>query len=239
MGGGLRQLMTGKESRMKAAFLDRDGVINSLIYHRDAGVIDSPFTLAQFRVLPRVPQAIRRLNDLGLAVIVVSNQPGIAKGRFGPKLLEQFDEKLERALKRAGAHIDATYYCLHHPSAVVRKLRKRCSCRKPGIGLLAQAASDLGISLSESYMVGDGITDIEAGTTAGCHTIFVGTWKCEICQFIRPSGLRPTFVAKNLWEASLTIEGDLSAKRNVAPQIRALAQCGNMSELDCAVSTPQ
>lgn len=196
---------------MKAAFLDRDGVINSLIYHQDMGIIDSPFCIEQFRLLPRVPQAIRRLNDLGLAVVIVSNQPGIAKGHFDTRLLDQFDRKLGLALKRAGAHIDASYYCLHHPNAVVKQLRKRCQCRKPGIGSLLRAARDLGLSLAGSYMVGDGVTDIEAGMRAGCHTVFVGRWKCEICQMIQPRGLCPTFVAKDLWEASEFIQAHMTA----------------------------
>ncbi|MBZ5706804.1 MAG: HAD family hydrolase [Acidobacteriia bacterium] len=196
---------------MRAVFLDRDGVINPLIYHKDVGIIDSPFTLAQFRVLARVPQAIRRFNNLGLAVVIVSNQPGIAKGHFGRDLLEKFDRKLRATLKPFGARIDATYYCLHHPEAVVNELRQRCQCRKPGIGLLTAAACDLGLSLSESYMVGDGITDVEAGTRAGCRTVFVGRWKCEICQFIHPHGLHPTFLAKDLWQASRVIQSDLHA----------------------------
>ena len=194
---------------MKAAFLDRDGVLNSLIYHKDLGIIDSPGTLAQFRLLPRVPKAIRKLNDLGLAVVIVSNQPGVAKGKFSPGLLERFDRKLRSALTPVGAHIDATYYCLHHPDALVRKLRKRCYCRKPGIGMLTQASRDLGISLRESYMVGDGLTDIEAGSRAGCRTIFVGRWKCENCEFIHPPNLRPNFVARDLWEAAEVIQNDL------------------------------
>jgi D-glycero-D-manno-heptose 1,7-bisphosphate phosphatase len=196
---------------MKAAFLDRDGVVNSLVYHREVGIIDSPFTMKQFHVLPRVPQAVRRLNDLGLAVVIISNQPGIAKRHFDAGLLKQFDQKLQLALERVGAHIDATYYCLHHPQAIVKRLRKRCQCRKPGIGLFKQAASDLGLSLEESYMVGDGITDMEAGARAGCRTVFVGTWKCELCQFIHPRGLRPSFVARDLWDASHVIQSDLSS----------------------------
>jgi D-glycero-D-manno-heptose 1,7-bisphosphate phosphatase len=202
---------------VRAVFLDRDGVINPLIYHKDVGIIDSPFTLAQFRVLPRVPQAIRRFNDLGLAVVVVSNQPGIAKGHFDRDLLEKLDRKLDATLKPFGARIDATYYCLHHPEAVVKKLRRRCQCRKPGIGLLTAAARDLGLSLAESYMIGDGLTDIEAGTRAGCRTVFVGRWKCEICQFIRPHGLHPTFVAKDLWQASQVIQSDLHAIAHPEP----------------------
>ena len=194
----------------RAAFLDRDGVINSLVYHEDASVIDSPSNLSQFRILPRVPRAIRLLNDLGLRAVIVSNQPGIAKGRFAASLLSEFERKLQAALKIAHARIDATYYCLHHPEAIVKTLRKRCACRKPGIGMLTQAACDLGLSLSDSYMVGDGLTDIEAGTRAGCSTIFVGRWKCEHCQFISPPGLTPTFTAKDLWEAAQFIRTDLS-----------------------------
>lgn len=199
-------------SLKRAVFLDRDGVINGLVYHRDAGIVDSPFTVDQFQVLPRVPRAIRLLNDLGLPVMVVSNQPGIAKGHFDASTLRKFDKKLKVALAVAGAHIDATYYCLHHPDAIVETLRKRCTCRKPGIGMLTQAARDFGIDLAESYMVGDGLTDIEAGSRAGCRTVFVGRWKCEHCQFIHPPCLRPAFVARDLFEAARLIGSEESAR---------------------------
>lgn len=199
----------------RAVFLDRDGVINPLIYHRDAGIVDSPFTVGQFRVLPHVPRAIRLLNDLALPVVIVSNQPGIAKGHFGLATLRQFDRKLKSALKPVAARIDATYYCLHHPDATVKALRKRCACRKPGIGLFTKAARELGVSLADSYMVGDGLTDIEAGARAGCRTVFVGRWKCEHCQFIYPPTLRPTYVAKNLWEAAQLIRSDLRTASGV------------------------
>lgn len=201
-----------KRRSSRAVFLDRDGVINSLIYHRDAGIVDSPFTIRQFKILPNVPRAIRVLNRLGLKVVIVSNQPGIAKAHFTRATLRAFDRKLAAALRRGGAHLDAACYCLHHPDAVVKKYRRRCACRKPGIGLFQQAARDLNIQLAGSYMVGDGITDIEAGSRAGCHTIFVGRWKCELCQFIRPPGLRPTFVAKDLWEAVQIISHDVKTR---------------------------
>jgi len=196
----------------RAVFLDRDGVINPLIYHRDAGIIDSPFTIAQFQVLPHVPRAIRLLNDLCLPVVIVSNQPGIAKGHFGLATLRQFDKKLKSALKPLAARIDATYYCLHHPDASVKALRKRCACRKPGIGMFMTAARELGISLADSYMVGDGLTDIEAGARAGCRTVFVGRWKCEHSQFIQPQDLRPDFIARDLWQAVQVICSDLRTR---------------------------
>jgi D-glycero-D-manno-heptose 1,7-bisphosphate phosphatase len=195
----------------RAVFLDRDGVINPLIYHQDVGIVDSPFTLKQFQVLPRVPKAIRLFNDLGLTVVIVSNQPGIAKGHFTIRTLQGFDEKLRAAIDAVGARIDATYYCLHHPNATVTQFRKRCACRKPKPGMLIEASRDLALSLPDSYMVGDGLTDIEAGTRAGCRTVFIGRWKCEHCQFIHPSTLRPTFVAKNVWEAAQLIRADLRA----------------------------
>lgn len=194
----------------RAVFLDRDGVINALIYHRDAGIVDSPFTLDQFQILPRVPQAIRLLNELGLPVLVVSNQPGIAKRHFDRKLLHEFDRKLQAALQRVGAHVDGIYYCLHHPEAVVKRLRKRCQCRKPGIAMLTRAARDLDLRLADSYMVGDGLTDLEAGHRAGCRTIFVGRWKCEHCFLTHPVRLHPTFIARDLWEAAQLIRSDVS-----------------------------
>jgi histidinol-phosphate phosphatase family protein len=199
-------------STRRAVFLDRDGVINPLLYHKDVGIVDSPFTLAQFRVFSHVPRAIRLLNDLGLIVAIVSNQPGIAKKHFDAAMLRRFDRKLLASLRPAGAHVDAVYYCLHHPDAALKRLRQRCTCRKPGVGLLLKAAKDFGVSLPESYMVGDGLTDIEAGTRAGCHTIFIGQWKPEYSQFIRPSDLRPTFVAKDLREAANIIEIDLRSE---------------------------
>jgi len=205
--------------KRRAVFLDRDGVINPLIYHRDHGIVDSPFTLRQFSVLPGVPRAIRLLNDLGFAVVIASNQPGIAKRHFEPKLLGKFDRKLRIALRPAGAHVDATYYCLHHPEATLRKYRAACDCRKPAPGLLIQAAHDLNLSLADSYMIGDGLTDIEAGHAARCQTIFIGRWKAEYAQFISPDDLRPDFVAKHLLEAVRLIHSDLKSLAH--PQGRA------------------
>lgn len=195
---------------MKAALLDRDGIINELVYHEDAGVIDAPFTASQFKLLPRVPQAIRLLNDLGLRVAVVSNQPGIAKGRLRPETLQLFENMMLAEIRKKGGRIDRVYYCLHHPEAKIAKYRKRCICRKPEIGMLMQAADDLGVSLDECYLIGDGIPDLLAGTRAGCRTVFIGRWKCEICQFTEAPSARPAFVARNLWEASRRIQGEVT-----------------------------
>ena len=195
---------------MKAALLDRDGVINALVYHEDAGVIDAPFIPAQFQLLPRVLEAIRLLNDLGLRVAVVSNQPGIAKGHLRRETLEHCERMLLEAVGAAGGRIDGMYYCLHHPNGIVPELSRRCRCRKPETGLLEQAATGLSVALDQCYMIGDGIPDLVAGIRAGCRTIFIGRWKCEICQFTESPHVRPALVAPDLWEATQLIRSELT-----------------------------
>ncbi len=207
---------------MRAVFLDRDGVINALVYHQDAGVIDAPFTRSQFKLLPRVPKAIRLMNDLGLSVAVVSNQPGIAKGHLKPEMLKAFERMMLSRIRAEGARIDRVYYCLHHPEAKVPKLRKRCRCRKPEIGMLEQAAADLRVLLDECYMIGDGIPDLLAGSRAGCRTIFVGRWKCDICQFTEAPDVRPAFVARDLWEAAQFIRSEVTGTSQAASPPRCL-----------------
>jgi len=200
---------------MKAVLLDRDGVINALVYHKEAGIIDAPFKRSQFKLLPRVPKAIRMLNDLGLRVAIVSNQPGIAKGHMKPDMLKVFERAMLSHIRAAGGRIDDTYYCLHHPEAKVRKFRQRCRCRKPETGLLELAAAELHVSLAECYVIGDGIPDLLAGSRAGCRTIFIGRWKCEICQFTEAPHVRPAFVAKDLWEAAQLIRSEMAGTGQV------------------------
>jgi histidinol-phosphate phosphatase family protein len=198
--------------QMKAVLLDRDGVINSLVYHEDVSVIDSPYTPSQFKMLPRVPEAIRLLNDLGLKIAIVSNQPGIAKGHLTQDTLKYFETAMLDAIREAGGDIHEIFYCLHHPESRVPELRQKCRCRKPDIALLENAASALRASLNRCYMIGDGITDLQAGTRAGCRTIFVGRWKCELCQFLEGEEVRPHLVARDLWEASQLIQAELTGE---------------------------
>ena len=153
---------------VRAVFLDRDGVINEIVYFPELGVLDSPLNPRQFKLLPNVAKAIRIFNRLGLKVVVASNQPGMAKGKMTRELFEKTRLKMRRELRKGGAHIDAEYYCFHHPSAKYAKYRVRCRCRKPKPGLLLRAAKDLGLDLSKSYLLGDSLTDIEAGKAVGC-----------------------------------------------------------------------
>jgi len=190
----------------KAIFLDRDGVINELIYYEDMGIIDSPFTPEQFKLIPDVDKAIKKFQKLGFKSIIVSNQPGVAKNNFAIETFEKIREKMKKELKKKDAVIDSEYYCFHHPDGKISKYRKICNCRKPAPGLLLTAAKENNIDLSQSWMIGDGITDIQAGKAAGCKTILIGRMKCDLCKIMEHEGVKPDFIAPNLFKASLIIE---------------------------------
>jgi D-glycero-D-manno-heptose 1,7-bisphosphate phosphatase len=190
---------------LKAAFLDRDGVINEFAYFPEVGVIDSPLVPRQFRLMPDAGEAIRILNNSDIKVIVVSNQPGIAKGKMTVKNFEKIRQKMKRDLRKEGANIDAEYYCLHHPEAPKGKYRQECECRKPKPGLLLEAAKQFGLSLAESFMIGDSLTDIEAGKAAGCTTILVGNPKCDLCKLMEEKDMRPDFSVPNFLAAAKVV----------------------------------
>jgi D-glycero-D-manno-heptose 1,7-bisphosphate phosphatase len=185
----------------RAVFLDRDGVINEIVYYPDAGRIDSPFNVAQFKLLPQVGEAIALINAMGMKAVVVSNQPGIARNNFPEKTLEEIDRRMTQDLAARGAHVDAIYYCRHHPEGTNREYAVDCDCRKPRPGLLLQAAREMDIDLSASYMVGDGLTDIQAGRNAGCKTILVGRKKCDLCHVMEDMDVRPDLIVGSLMEA--------------------------------------
>lgn len=182
--------------------MDRDGVINELIYYGEHGIVDSPFTVDQFRLLPGVSEAIKRLHDGGFKVVLISNQPGIAKCHFSEADFALIRQKMNSLLDGKGAQIDAEYYCLHHPEANVPSLRQACSCRKPKPGLIYQAAKDWDIDLAQSWLVGDGLSDITAGKSAGMKTILLGKMKCELCSLMDSADAHPDAIMPNLLEAS-------------------------------------
>jgi D,D-heptose 1,7-bisphosphate phosphatase len=187
----------------KAVFLDRDGVINELYYDDNQGVIDSPFHPDQFALFSKVGEAINTFHKLGYLVIIISNQPGIAKKHFTEKTFEAVKKKMRDELKRHKAYVDAEYYCLHHPDAKIEKYKKICDCRKPKPGMIIQAAKEHDIDLSSSWMIGDSVEDIQLGGNVGCETIFIGTKKTYIWEKMV---VEPDFVAPSLYEASVMIK---------------------------------
>jgi D-glycero-D-manno-heptose 1,7-bisphosphate phosphatase len=207
----------GGSGRVRSAvFLDRDGTINAMVCDADHGVVDSPATPEQFQLLPGAAEAIRRINEAGLLAVVVSNQPGIAKGRFRREHLDAVTDKMTRKLAAAGARLDAVYYCLHHPEAVVEGFQTVCDCRKPKPGLLIRAGQELQIDLAHSFMIGDGLNDIQAGAAAGCRTIWIGRVRCDLCEVMGRANIAPDAVAATLIDAVESLlrgrfaDGDLS-----------------------------
>lgn len=150
-----------------AVFLDRDGTMI-----REVGYLRSP---VQLRLLPRAASAIKRLNDAGFAAIVTTNQSGIARGLLTEADLALTNEALQRRLARYRAHIDAFYFCPHHPEVGAPRYRRRCRCRKPSPGMLLRAARELDLDLSRSFAVGDSARDLLAGRHAGARAILVRT----------------------------------------------------------------
>ena len=156
--------------KQRAVFLDRDGTIN--VYK---GFLRKT---EDFELIDGVAEAIKRINRSGYLAIVVTNQPVIARGEVTVDELQMIHRRMETLLGKEGAYIDGLYYCPHHPdggfSGEIQELKIKCECRKPAPGMLLRAASDYNISLQDSWMIGDGRYDIEAGKNAGCKTALIG-----------------------------------------------------------------
>ncbi|MDX9744953.1 MAG: HAD family hydrolase [Syntrophales bacterium] len=151
----------------RAVFLDRDGTINE-----EVGYLSK---FDQLKLIPRAAAAIRMLNRRSIPVVVVTNQSGVARGYFGENFIREFHDFLQSNLRMEEAHIDAFYYCPHHPTEGHGSYRRICACRKPGTGMLLQAAQDLCIDLSRSYMVGDMMKDVLTARNTGVKGILVRT----------------------------------------------------------------
>jgi len=165
--------MTGRTARKPVpqgkprptAFLDRDGVLN-----RDTGYVWRP---EDFEWLPGAKEAIKLLNDAGYLVIVITNQSGVARGLYGEDDVKRLHGWMNDELGRSGAHIDAFYYCPHHPAEGRAPYRGQCDCRKPAPGMLLQAMREYPIDRAASFMVGDKDIDLEAAKAAGLRGIRV------------------------------------------------------------------
>jgi D-glycero-D-manno-heptose 1,7-bisphosphate phosphatase len=178
----------------KAVFVDRDGTINEEIGHLGE--------VGKFRLYPDSAKAIRMLNKAGYKVVVVTNQAGVARGYFTEENVEEIHAHMKAELAKEGATVDAIYYCVHHPEFGNGSYKQACSCRKPEPGMLLQAAADLDIDLSSSYMIGDTAKDMVAGKRAGCKTILVLTGYGEKELHAIPSGFAPVFIARDLLVAA-------------------------------------
>lgn len=178
-----------------AVFLDRDGTINEQM-----GYVNHS---CRFQLLSGAADAIKRLNDAGIPVVVISNQSGLARGYFPEELLDEVHEKMARLLGEVGAHVDGIYYCPHHPEAKDEHLRVACDCRKPKPGLIHKAAQEMGLDPGRSYVVGDRWSDIKTAANCGATSILVRTgYGRGDEQYIGPrQKIQPDYKADDLTEA--------------------------------------
>lgn len=144
----------------RAAFLDRDGVINL-----DHGYVHKP---EEFEWVPGVLDAARVLHDAGFMLIVVTNQSGIGRGYYDEAAFIALTDWMKNAFAKVGAPLSGVYFCPHHPEKALGAYRQVCNCRKPAPGMLIQAAEELSIDLAASVMFGDKPDDCRAGAAAGC-----------------------------------------------------------------------
>ncbi len=168
----------------RAVFLDRDGVINRALER--AGKPYPPTTLAEFEILPEVPAACAKLKAAGFCLIVATNQPDVGRGTLAQAVVEAIHTHMLSQLP-----IDRVEVCFHPGQGL-----SDCSCRKPKPGMLLQAASQLGLDLTQSWMVGDRWRDVDCGHAAGCRTVFVDYGYSEELK------QKPDFSARNLGEAA-------------------------------------
>ncbi len=172
------------KQKQKAIFLDRDGTLNKYV-----GFLRST---EELELLPQVEEAIKAINSSEYLVVVVTNQPVIARGEVSFEELEEIHNKLETLLGKRGSYLDRIYLCPHHPDSGYAGERAEykvvCNCRKPKPGMLLKAAKELNIDLETSWMVGDSERDVQAGKAAGCRTALIGTK--EVGQDITVESLR-------------------------------------------------
>ncbi len=148
-------------------FFDRDGTINT--------EIDFLTRPQEVQLIPQAARAIREANELGVKVLVITNQSGIARGLITESDLSAIHERLIELLRREGARLDGIYYCPHHPDYGLPPYKKVCNCRKPQTGMLERAAREHKIDLRKSFVIGDRCIDMMAGKSAGCGTALVLT----------------------------------------------------------------
>jgi histidinol-phosphate phosphatase family protein len=159
--------------RRAAVFLDRDGVLNELVLDPELGRPESPLQTSDVRLIPGAAEGAAALKAAGYVLVCVTNQPAAAKGKASLSELEAIQRSVREKLSANGAELDAWRMCPHHPNGVVSELSGPCDCRKPAPGMLLDAAQDLHLDLSRSWLIGDTAADVAAGRAAGCRTILI------------------------------------------------------------------
>ena len=192
------------KKKQRAIFLDRDGTINEFV-----GFLRS---IDDFKLLPTVAEAIKKINASDYLSIVATNQPVVARGEVTFDQLDEIHKKMETELGKCGAYLDDIFFCPHHPhkgyEGEVLELKIECDCRKPKTGLLTQAAEKYNINLMKSWYIGDTTMDIQTGKNAGMKTILLRTGEAGTDGKYQA---KPDYIAENLLSAINYILGQMHA----------------------------
>ena len=179
----------------KAIFLDKDGtLIPDIPYNSD---------FEKITLQPKSVDGLRLLHAEGYQLIIITNQAGIAHGYFTETQFAAIMARLQQLLLQAGIPIAGFYYCPHHPMAKIARYRQTCNCRKPAPALLVHAAQDYNIDLSQSWMIGDILNDVEAGNRAGCRTILIDNG--NETEWLPGKMRKPGYSCKHINDAALYI----------------------------------
>jgi D-glycero-D-manno-heptose 1,7-bisphosphate phosphatase len=176
-------------------FLDKDGtLLDDMPYNVDPGLM---------RLAPGAFEALGVFARMGARIVVVSNQGGVALGKFSEAALAGVELRLHELVRAAGARLAAVRWCVHHPEGTVARYRRVCDCRKPAPGMLERVAYELDFELTGSWMVGDILDDIEAGHRAGCRAVLIDNGNETV--WLHGPLREPDAVAQNILEAARII----------------------------------
>jgi histidinol-phosphate phosphatase family protein len=178
-----------------AIFIDKDGTL----------LEDVPWNVDpdMMRLAPGAFEALRVFASRGVPLFVVSNQSGVALGKFERKALDRVETRLHELAAQAGAEFEDIYWCPHHPQGIVPDYTRTCECRKPAPGMLLRAAREHRIDLSQSWFIGDILDDVEAGKRAGCRSVLIVNG--NETEWLRGEGREPDIVVNDMHEAAIAI----------------------------------
>jgi D-glycero-D-manno-heptose 1,7-bisphosphate phosphatase len=193
-----------------AVFLDKDGTL----------IDDVPYNVnpKRIKLAMGAAQGAALLSQAGYALVVVSNQSGVARGMFTEDALPGVERRIRELLADFDVPLAGFYYCPHHPQGAIPRYATHCTCRKPEPGMILQAAAELGLDLTESWLIGDILDDVEAGHRAGCRSVLIDNGHETRWQW-NPRR-RPDVVATDLVEAARAI---LTAGAPLTPELEAIA----------------
>jgi D,D-heptose 1,7-bisphosphate phosphatase len=190
------RISDGHEALPSAIFLDKDGTL----------LADVPYNVEPrlMQLAPGAREALQIFSRLEVPLYVISNQSGVAMGKFPVEALDAVETRLNELVLECGARLSGIYWCVHHPNGTVAPYNQVCDCRKPAPGMLRKAAKDHHIALESSWFIGDILDDVEAGNRAGCRTILIDNGNETVWR--RGAHREPFCVVTDLHQAALVIK---------------------------------